>query len=48
LGIEVIAAEPSNTGVRLVGKEGIARPGGTIAGPVLFAMADMDEGLGDA
>src|SRR5215831_5192867 len=41
LGIEVITAEPSSARVRLVGSEGIARPGGIIAGPVLFAMADM-------
>lgn len=41
LGIEVIAAESSSARVRLVGSERIARPGGMIAGPVLFAMADM-------
>jgi uncharacterized protein (TIGR00369 family) len=41
LGIEVIAADPSYAHVRLVGREGIARPGGMLAGPVLFATADM-------
>jgi acyl-coenzyme A thioesterase PaaI-like protein len=41
LGIEVAAVELSNARVRPVGKEAIARPGGMIAGPVLFAMTDM-------
>ena len=41
LSIEVVAAEPCNARVRLVGNEDIAGPGGMIAGPVLFAMADM-------
>jgi acyl-coenzyme A thioesterase PaaI-like protein len=41
LGIELAAAERSNARVSPVGKEAIARPGGIIAGPVLFAMTDM-------
>jgi uncharacterized protein (TIGR00369 family) len=40
-GIEVVAAEGVRARVRLVGNENIARPGGMIAGPVLFAMADV-------
>jgi uncharacterized protein (TIGR00369 family) len=41
LGIEVVAAERSNARVRLVGSKAIAHPGGMVAGPILFAMADM-------
>jgi uncharacterized protein (TIGR00369 family) len=40
-GIDVVAAESSRARVRLVGNANIARPGGSIAGPVLFAMADI-------
>jgi len=41
LGIEVVAAEPSRARLRLVGNAGIGRPGGAVAGPVLYAMADF-------
>jgi uncharacterized protein (TIGR00369 family) len=40
-GMEVIAAEAARSRVRLVGNARITRPGGSIAGPVLFAMADV-------
>jgi uncharacterized protein (TIGR00369 family) len=40
-GIEVVTAEPDRSRVRLVGNAHITRPGGSIAGPVLFAMADL-------
>jgi uncharacterized protein (TIGR00369 family) len=40
-GMEIVAAEPGHRRVRLVGNEHIRRPGGSIAGPVLFAMADV-------
>ena len=40
-GIEVIAAEAERSRVRLIGNAHIWRPGGLIAGPVLFAMADV-------
>jgi len=41
LGIEVVLAEPARARVRLMGIDGVTRPGGMVAGPVLFAMADM-------
>jgi len=40
-GMKIVAAEPGHSRVRLVGNEHIRRPGGSIAGPVLFAMADV-------
>jgi uncharacterized protein (TIGR00369 family) len=40
-GMEIIAADADHSRVRLVGNAQITRPGGTIAGPVLFAMADV-------
>ena len=40
-GIEIIAADAERSRVRLVGNAQITRPGGSIAGPVLFAMADI-------
>ncbi len=40
-GIDVIAAETTHARVRLTGNARIARPGGMVAGPVLFAMADI-------
>lgn len=41
LGIEIAAAERERSVVRLVGNPHIWRPGGSVAGPVLFAMADI-------
>lgn len=41
LGIEIAAAERDRCVVRLVGGPHILRPGGSVAGPVLFAMADI-------
>lgn len=38
-GIEVVAGEPSRAW--LVGNARIARPGKSVAGPVLFAIADI-------
>ena len=40
-GIEIISADAERSRVRLVGNAQIMRPGGLIAGPVLFAMADI-------
>ena len=40
-GIELVVAEPSRARVRLIGNANIARPGGMVVGPVLFAMADI-------
>jgi uncharacterized protein (TIGR00369 family) len=40
-GIDIIAAETTRARVRLTGNERISRPGGMVAGPVLFAMADI-------
>lgn len=40
-GIEIVAAEAERSCVRLIGNAQITRPGGLIAGPVLFAMADV-------
>lgn len=40
-GIDVVSADARHARVRLVGNEHITRPGGSIAGPVLFAMADL-------
>lgn len=40
-GIEVIEAESGHARVRLPESDGVTRPGGTVAGPVLFAMADL-------
>lgn len=41
LGIEIVEATAKGSLVRLVGAPSITRPGGMIAGPVLFAMADI-------
>ena len=41
LGIEIDLAEPGRARVRLDAAEGLRRPGGAVAGPVLFAMADL-------
>lgn len=41
LGIEVAEAEPGRSLVRLADGPHLARPGGAVAGPVLFAMADI-------
>jgi uncharacterized protein (TIGR00369 family) len=40
-GMEIIAADAERCCVRLIGNAQITRPGGSIAGPVLFAMADV-------
>jgi uncharacterized protein (TIGR00369 family) len=40
-GIDIIAADAERGRVRLIGNAQITRPGGSIAGPVLFAMADI-------
>ncbi len=40
-GIEILSADSSSARVRLNGNTNIVRPGGTIAGPVLFALADI-------
>jgi uncharacterized protein (TIGR00369 family) len=40
-GVEIIAAEAERSRVRLIGNAKITRPGGSITGPVLFAMADI-------
>jgi uncharacterized protein (TIGR00369 family) len=40
-GIEVVEAQAALSRVRLVGSEHIRRAGGSVAGPVLFAMADI-------
>ena len=40
-GIDIVAAQAASARVRLVGTAPIRRPGGSIAGPVLFAMADI-------
>ena len=41
LGIEIDLAEPGRARVRLDAADGLRRPGGAVAGPVLFAMADL-------
>jgi uncharacterized protein (TIGR00369 family) len=41
LGITIETAEPGRARVRLDAGEGLRRPGGAVAGPVLFAMADL-------
>ena len=41
LGIEIAKAERDSSVVRLVGNPHVWRPGGSVAGPVLFAMADI-------
>lgn len=41
LGIAIEMAEPGRARVRLDAGEGLRRPGGAVAGPVLFAMADL-------
>lgn len=41
LGITIESAEPGRARVRLDAAEGLRRPGGAVAGPVLFAMADL-------
>jgi uncharacterized protein (TIGR00369 family) len=41
LGIEVAAAVPEHSLVRLVANPHITRPGGSVAGPIMFAMADV-------
>lgn len=41
LGIEITAAERDRSAVRLAGGAHVLRPGGSVAGPVLFAMADI-------
>lgn len=40
-GIEVLAATPDSARARLTGNANSFRPGGCVAGPVLFAMADV-------
>ena len=40
-GMEILTADARHSRVRLVGNAQITRPGGTITGPVLFAMADV-------
>ena len=39
--IELLTADNSSAQVRLNGDANIVRPGGTVAGPVLFALADI-------
>lgn len=39
--IELLTADNSSARVRLNGNASIIRPGGTVAGPVLFAMTDI-------
>lgn len=41
LGITIESVEPGRARVRLDAAEGLRRPGGAVAGPVLFAMADL-------
>ena len=41
LGIEIEMAQANRARVRLDLAEGLRRPGGAVAGPVLFAMADL-------
>ncbi len=41
LGITIESAESGRARVRLDAAEGLRRPGGAVAGPVLFAMADL-------
>ena len=41
MGIEIAVAATEHSRVRLEGSAGVLRPGGSVAGPVLFAMADL-------
>ena len=41
LGLEIEMAQANRARVRLDLAEGLRRPGGAVAGPVLFAMADL-------
>jgi uncharacterized protein (TIGR00369 family) len=41
LGIEIESVEAGRARVRLDRADGLRRPGGAVAGPVLFAMADL-------
>jgi len=41
LGIEVAAADARHSLVRLAASPHITRPGGSVAGPIMFAMADV-------
>src|SRR5437763_1323779 len=40
-GIDVSAADPSAARTRLADNASVTRPGGAVAGPCLFAMADI-------
>ena len=41
IGLELLEAEPTHSLVRLPGSSALLRPGGAVAGPILFAMADI-------
>jgi uncharacterized protein (TIGR00369 family) len=41
MGIEIAVAATEGSRVRLHGNANVMRPGGSVAGPVLFAMADL-------
>ena len=40
-GVEVVHADPASATIKLSDGPHITRPGGSVAGPVLFAMADV-------